>query len=237
MSIFVSTSFCSEFIDNFEYSDSPINHGWMFKFGGSDSNIFTSKESFSINSRSLKGYVKSQKYERIGLKYNFRNNEFGKIIRENELLKFSVMFYDVYEKENNSSKEDRRSKYDIDGNVKESLRKIYRNKNDDSARFTISFYFFATETYDKYITISWSGDNYQYWTGRNWKYIKPRKKGWHKVLFKIVRNKVSLLFDNSMIAENLHYVLKPKCLSWCSNGIAPNVEAYSWIDDIKFSRK
>ncbi|WP_306548248.1 hypothetical protein, partial [Desulfobulbus sp.] len=97
--------------------------------------------------------------------------------------------------------------------------------------------FFATETYEKYVTISWNDQKYSYWKGNGWDYIKSREKGWHEIRFQIQRNDLSLYFDNTIVAQNLHYALKLKDFSWSSNIIAPDIEAYSWIDDFIISKK
>jgi hypothetical protein len=126
--------------------------------------------------------------------------------------------------------------YDKNGYVKKPWSYIYSNKNRDSARFTIAFDFLATESYEKYITISSSGDEYSYWKGNGWEDIKVRERGWHEVKFEIVENQVSLFFDGNIVAKNLHYVHTAQNINWKSNIIAPNVKAYSWIDDVNFKK-
>jgi hypothetical protein len=236
ISLLPINSFSYEFTENFEYEDSPINHGWEFCFSGSDSTIFTSKESFSNGERSLKGYVHNEGHTRVGLRYDFTKTEFGEPIESADKISFSIKFYDQYAGESYIEKYFRKYLYDKNGYVKKPWSYIYSNKNRDSARFTIAFDFLATESYEKYITISSSGDEYSYWKGNGWEDIKVRERGWHEVKFEIVENQVSLFFDGNIVAKNLHYVHTAQNINWKSNIIAPNVKAYSWIDDVNFKK-
>lgn len=98
--IFSINCYADKCIDSVEYSDSPVNNGWKYSFKGNSCNIFTSNEPFSLGSKALKACFHPKEYTRIGLQYNFKNNEFGRLIDDDNLIEVSIKFYDLYEKKN-----------------------------------------------------------------------------------------------------------------------------------------
>jgi hypothetical protein len=50
-----------------------------------------------LGSQSLKGYLNPKQHERVGLRYDFKYSEFGRLIESDDLIEISVKFYDLYE--------------------------------------------------------------------------------------------------------------------------------------------
>lgn len=201
-----------KFSDNFEYPDSPQNHGWKYVFpGASDASIFTTDEFAQSGKRCLKGFMKSPpKHTRFGITYPFKDTEFGKAIAPEDTIEILVHWYD-----------DATTKSDYN--------------------FHPKIIYLDSKGIHRGIRIADSGDRYTYSPrkGSSWesKYFSNRKVGWHEIKYYIHNNTIDTYFDGELIVENHSEVERITELHWHSAMITPTQHAVSWIDNVHFIRK
>ena len=162
------------FFDGFEYTDSPLNHGWTAGFGspGPDPSVIsTSTEQQFSGSRSLK-IGRSN----VGLTYSFADFEFG------TNLDVSVRFYDDLHTGFNHEKWAR--VFFDDG--KNAIIQAYNN----STNFTTTY---LADYYHPNGNISSSNNN----TGVS------RTLGWHEFRFVVEDNLLDLYVDGTKALDNV----------------------------------
>lgn len=202
----------TEFRDGFEYTDSPVNHGWRYIFpGASDSVLFTTTERAQSGKRSMKGFWQAPpQYTRFGLEYSFEESDFGKPLAPEDSFELIVHWYDDGTQETNSCFHPNITYVDHKGVTRSVL---------------------FSETREKY--------SYSPKQGSSWAYdsFAPRKKGWHQIRFVVRNNSIDLYFDGKLIAESYQDVDKMVCFHWASNIISPEQYALAWLDNVTFTRK
>ncbi len=216
-----------QFFDDFEYNDSPSNHGWYTR----SENFYTTKEVANKGDRSLKGHIKPNENGRIFLYYKFNENEFGDPIKPTDKISLKVSFYDKYSIPNKITRSLKR-------NFGGLYRKLFEKNgetNFKTSQFGIHFDYF--NKYHKGISISSSERDYSYSKDIGWETIKPRKTGWHEIEVLIEQNMMSIYFDGEMVGKDIGKVDKLLSFQWSSASVFGGVEVYSWIDDVRFVRK
>lgn len=216
-----------QFFDDFEYKDSPVNHGWST----GNENFYTTKQVAKNGARSLKGHIKPGENGRVFLYYKFKDNEFGELIKPTDKISLKVSFYDKYSVPNTITRFLKRHF----GGV---YRKVFENngeKNFKTSQFGIHFDYF--NEYHKGVSISSSEGDYSYSKDIGWETIKPRETGWHEFEVLINKNMLSIYFDGKLVGKDLGTVDKLLSFQWSSASVFGGLEVYSWIDDVKFIRE
>lgn len=199
-----------EFTDDFEYTDSPANHGWRFRFGGSQRELSTTTEIAHSGSRSLKGFFENTtgKHDRFGISYDLSQDGIGKSIGPRDAAEVVVYWYD-------DGVTDSGYNFHPELNYKEPGGMTASLSIHDTGRGKYSF---------------------QKPDGYGWNYFGQRTAGWHEIKFLIQNNTLDLYFDGTLVSRGHGEVGELLRLSWSSNIIAPGQFAMSWIDSVRVTR-